>query len=109
MGHKVLPRVSREGPDRRGYSDVENAITHYDITIDPVSVAANTTAEQTFTLLGISNTDTIIVNKPSLTAGIGIVGARASAKDQIAVTYINVTGGAINPASEEYSIIAIRG
>lgn len=109
MAHKVLPRAPREGPDQRWYSDIENAITHYDVTLDPASVAANTTEEQLFTLTGINSLDVIIVNKPSVTTGLGIVGARASARDQIAITFINATGGAINPASEEYRIIAIRG
>lgn len=109
MAHRVLPRVPREGPDKRWYSDIENAISHYSITIDPASVAANTTDEQIFTVTGVSSTDIIIVNKPSLTAGVGIVGARASAKDTIAITYINATASPIDPASERYSIIAIRG
>lgn len=109
MSHHVIPRVPREGPNQRWYSDLENAIRHFEVEINPASIAANTTAEQTFTIEGINSHDFITVNKPSLTAGVGIVGARASAKDEIAITFINATGGAINPVSEEYSIIAIRG
>ena len=109
MAKPVLPRAPREGPDERWYSDVEEAIRHFSVTLDPASVAANTTAEQTFNVTGVNSSDIIIINKPTLTAGIGIAGVRASAKDQIAITFLNATGGAINPASESYSLIAIRG
>ncbi len=109
MAHKVLPRVPREGPDDRWYNDIEEAIRHYTITIDPSTVAANTTSEQTFTILSINTADIIIVNKPTHTTGLGIVGSRASAKDQIAITFMNATGSTINPAAEMYDVIAIRG
>jgi len=109
MTHKVLPRVPREGPTARWYADLEEAIRHYTVTINPASVAANTTAEQTFTVLGIRSNDFILVNKPSLTAGVGIAGSRATAKDTVGITFVNATAGAIDPGSEDYSIIAIRG
>jgi len=109
MAHKIIPRVPREGPDSRWYSDVEEAFRHYTITIDPTTVAANTTVEQTFPVVGINTKDLIVVNKPTTTAGLGIVGSRSSAKDQIAITFINATGSTINPPSEQYNILAIRG
>ena len=80
----------------------------YTVTIDAASVAANTTAEQTFTVKGLKTTDCMIVNKPSLDAGLGIAGCRASATDTLAITYINATGGAIDPSSESYTVVAIR-
>lgn len=77
-------------------------------TLDPVAVSANTIAEQTFTVAGLTTSDIVHVNKPSLTAGIGIVGARVSAANTLAITFINNTGGSVNPASEDYLIVAIR-
>jgi len=109
MAHKILPRVPREGPDSRWYSDVEEAFRHFTVTIDPSPVAANTTAEQTFTVTGINTKDLIMVNKSTTTVGLGIVGSRSSAKDQIAITFINATGSTIDPPSEQYNILAIRG
>lgn len=80
----------------------------YTPTIDPASVAANTTAEQTFTVSGLTTADKVIVNKPTSTAGLGIVNVRVSAADTLAITFGNFTGIAIDPASEVYSVIAIR-
>jgi len=109
MSHRVLPRVPPEGPDDRWYSDLELAFQHYEETITPAQVAANITVEETFTLTGINSNDTIIINPPSTTAGIGIAGVRVSAKDTIAITFINTTAGALTPPSGEYIIVAIRG
>lgn len=83
-------------------------IETYQQTLDPAAVAANTSAEQTFTVTGLATTDIILVNKPSLSAGTGIVNARCSAADTLAITFMNSTGGAIDPPSESYLIVAIR-
>lgn len=83
-------------------------IVVYSQVIDPASVAANTTAEQTFTVTGLTTADKVIVNKPTNTAGLGIVNARASAADTIAITFGNFTAAAIDAASETYAIVAIR-
>lgn len=80
----------------------------YSTALTPASVAANTTAEQTFTLSGLVINDIVIVNKPTLDAGVGICGARVSAADTLAITYINATGGAIIPTAETYKVVSIR-
>ena len=76
----------------------------YDVTINPSSVGANTTSEQTFSVSGVSTNDWVDVKKPTHTAGIGIVNVRVSAKDTIAITFSNSTGGAIDPPSETYKV-----
>lgn len=80
----------------------------YSQALDPASVAANTTAEQTFTVTGLTTADKVFVNKPTNTAGLGIVNARVSAADTLAITFGNFTGLAIDAASETYTITAIR-
>lgn len=80
----------------------------YTATIDPASVAAATSAEQTFTVTGLATTDKVIVSKPTATAGVGIVNARVSAANTLALTFMNATAGAIDPASESYTIMAFR-
>ena len=81
---------------------------YYSVAIDVASVIANTTVEQTFTVPGVKAGDFIIsLVKPSLSAGLGIVGYRCSADDTIAITYINATGSAIDPASETYIILTL--
>ena len=74
----------------------------YTPTLTPVSVAANTTAEQTFTVTGLVAGSVVWLNKPSYTAGIGIAGVRVSAANTLAVTYSNSTSAAIVPPSETY-------
>lgn len=83
-------------------------IESYSVTINPASVAANTTAEQTFTVTGMEVESVVNVTKPSLTAGLGIGNARVSAADTLAITFINATAAPINPPEEEYKVVEIR-
>ena len=81
----------------------------YDVTISPAAVAANTSAEQTFTVTGLSTNDAVFVTKPTAQAGIGIVGTRVSAADTLAITFGNFTAGGITPtASQLYKIVAVK-
>lgn len=80
-------------------------------TISPALVAANTTAEQTFTVSGVAlATDHCIgVSKPTAQAGLGIVGWRVSADNTVAITFSNNTGGGITPtASQTYQFFIWR-
>ena len=84
-------------------------INDFELTIDPASVAANTTVEQTFTVEGIKALDSIIsVEKPSLTAGLGVLQGRMSADDTLAIQFINTTASPIDPPSETYLITYIK-
>jgi hypothetical protein len=74
----------------------------YAQTVTPVSVAANTTAEQALTVTGIVASSMVWVNKPSFTPGLGIVGVRVSGTNSVAVNYCNNTATAITPPSETY-------
>jgi hypothetical protein len=78
------------------------------VAIDVASVAANTTAEQTFTVTGLETTDFVAVDKPTLSAGLGVVNARVSAADTLALTFVNATGSPIDPASQTYLIAVIK-
>lgn len=73
-------------------------------TLDVAEVAANTTAEQTFTVEGLKVGDFVTVNKPSHSEGLGIVGCRVSAADTLAITFGNFTGAGIDPAAEAYLV-----
>lgn len=84
-------------------------IKAYSQTITPASVAANTTAEQTFTVTGLTTADKVTLNPGAApTAGTGIVGVRVSAADTLAVTYSNNTAGALTPVSSTCLILATR-
>lgn len=80
----------------------------YTATINPASIAAATSAEQTFSVPGLRVGDVPVVVKPSATAGVGIGNARVSATDTLAITFVNATAGAVDPASETYTILAFR-
>lgn len=83
-------------------------ITVYTPSLTPASVTAATTAEQTFTVTGLATTDKVVVNGPAPTAGTGIVGARVSAANTLAITFVNATAGALTPAAGTYSVTAFR-
>lgn len=81
----------------------------YTQTITPASVAANTTAEQDFTVTGLTTADTVDFNPGAApTAGTGIVGWRVKAADTLSVTYCNNTAGALTPSSGTARIVATR-
>lgn len=72
--------------------------------LTPVSVAANTAAEQTFTVPGLIAGGKVIVSKPSATPGLVVAGARVSAANTLAINYANDTSAAIIPPPETYLI-----
>ena len=76
----------------------------YSQSLAPVSVAANTSAEQSLTVTGILANSVVWINKPSITPGLGIGGVRVSAANVIAVNYVNSTTAAITPPAETYLI-----
>ena len=84
------------------------ALKAYATALSPVAVAANTTAEQTFTVNGLVAGDTVLaVNKPTAQAGLGIVGWRVSAANTLAITFSNNTAAPITPtAAEVYNVVA---
>lgn len=77
-------------------------------TLDPASVAAATSAEQTFTVTGLKTTDQVKVSKPTATAGLGIVNVRVSAADTLAITFMNATASPIDAGSEVYTLTVLR-
>ena len=77
----------------------------YTQTLTPTSVAANTTAEQTFTVTGLVSGSPVWVNRvSSAQQGLGIAGVRVSAANTLAITFCNSSGSAIVPNSETYLI-----
>lgn len=74
--------------------------------LSPVAVAANTTAEQLFTVPGLIAGTAINVNKPTAQAGLGIVGFRAAANNSLGITFSNNTSAAITPTAAETYIVS---
>lgn len=76
-------------------------------TLTPVSVAAGTTAEQTFTVNALAVSTSVLVSKPSFTPGLHVVGMRVSAASTLALTYQNSGTVAVVPPAETYTIAAV--
>lgn len=73
-------------------------------TLTPAAVAANTTAEQTFTVNGLIASTAINVDPPSLVSGLALTGARVSAINTLALTFANVTAASATPPAGTYFI-----
>ncbi len=86
----------------------ERKVAVLKVNFNPASVAANTTAEQTVTVAGLETTDVVFVNKPTLSAGLGISGARVSAADTLAITFNNNTAAPIDAGAEDYLVGVIK-
>ena len=80
----------------------------YEVAINPASVSANSTSEQTFTVTGLTTDDLVYVNKPSHASGLIIGNCRASANNTLAITFANITGSPIDAGSEIYLVYAFR-
>lgn len=97
---KWYQRISGELPQLKLYS----------VTINPAAVSANSTAEEAFTVTGVTTGDIVLrVVKPTFTSGLVVVEGRVTAANTVTIQFANVTGGAINPASETYTILVLRG
>ena len=79
------------------------------VTLSPASVAANTSAEELFSVPGLQLSDVVAcVIKPTAQAGLGIVGWRVSAVNQLGITFGNFTAAPIVPtATEVYKIVVV--
>lgn len=77
------------------------------VTLSPAAVANATSAEQTFTCTGLLTGDMVSVSKPTAQAGIGIVGARVSANDTLAITFMNATSATVTPTASQVYLVRI--
>lgn len=74
-------------------------------SLTPVSVAANTAAEQSFTVPGAVVNDLICDVGGNTGNATGVVGARVTAADTVAVKFINPTAGPLTPGAGVYSFL----
>ena len=75
------------------------------VTLSPALIAANTSAEQTFTVPGLKVGDFVDVNKPTAQAGLAIFGERVSADNTLALTFGNFTGAGITPTASQVYLV----
>lgn len=74
------------------------------VTLTPTAIGALTTTEVQFAVSNITVSTVVWVNKPSLTANIGIVGCRAVSANVIGITYVNGSAATIIPPAETYVV-----
>jgi hypothetical protein len=80
----------------------------YTPTLTPASVLASISAEQTFSVTGLTTADSISVSGPAPAMGSGLVNARVSAADTLALTFVNDTLASVTPTAGVYRIVAVR-
>lgn len=76
-----------------------------DITFNPASIPANSTADQTITVPGALPGYPVHVWAESLESGVGISHAWCSAINTVKVRLVNETVGAIDPASQVFRFV----
>ena len=76
-------------------------------TLSPTIVATITTSDQTFTVNGLQVNDFIQVIKPTAQAGLGLIAARVSAANTMALTFMNPTAAGITPTASEVYLIKV--
>lgn len=82
-------------------------LAYYTAALTPAEVAADTCAEQLFTVTGITAGDVVFVNKPTAQAGLGIAGIRASAANQVGINFCNTTVAGVTPTAAQSYIFGV--
>jgi hypothetical protein len=96
--------------DKAIYQNVvlAKALQVYSIALSPAQVAANTTVEQTFTVLGLGASDVPLdIIKPTCQAGLGLVGYRVVGTNTLAIWFANTTVAAITPTPGEIYTVPV--
>lgn len=74
--------------------------------LTPAAVAANTTAEQVFTINGVALGDFINCQSGAAqTTGILIGNVRVTAVNTISIQFANITGGSLTPVAGFYGFV----
>jgi len=83
-------------------------IQTYSVTLNPPSIPAGDTYEDTVAVSGLETNDIIFLSKQTYDSGVAAVHARCSASGVLAVTFVNPTGSAVDPGEATYLVCAIR-
>lgn len=75
-------------------------------TLTPSAVLANTTSEQTFTVIGVAAGDYINCSSGAAqTTGIVIGTVRVTSANTISIQFGNITGGTLTPVAGTYGFV----
>lgn len=76
---------------------------------DVASVGAATSVQQNVTVLGVQPSDFISVANATHTAGLTYGPCVCTTANTVAMTITNVTAGALDPASQTFTFLVVRG
>jgi hypothetical protein len=99
--------IVSDGNPQVGRTLVAGAIPYFtSVNVGTLTaVTANSTSEQTVTVAGVQVGDFVYVNKPTHQTGLGIVGARVSAANTVAIAFMNNTAGNLTPTASELYLV----
>jgi hypothetical protein len=97
-------------------SDFGPILAQFSVAITPAAVATLTTAEETFTVTGLVSGAPVVVNVAlgagydtelgsKLPTGFGVVGARVSATDTLALVFYNGSAASITPGTLQITVM----
>jgi hypothetical protein len=99
--------LAQTGALTLGSGTAMTRLAYYTATLTPAEVAADTCAEQLFTVTGVVVGDAVFVNKPTAQAGLGIAGVRVSAANQVGINFCNTTVAGITPTAAQSYIFGV--
>jgi len=77
-------------------------------TVNPTSVLANVAVAEAFTVAGVKAGDFVIAFTLPLSVAVAAVHAEVTDDDEVTVTFINPTAGALDPAADTLTVFVIR-
>lgn len=86
-------------------TDVNILNVFQETAVDPASVAANTVAEQAFTVTGVGASDRVISVKPPASLGLVVGAAWVSAADEVTVQLANPTASPVDPGAGTWEFV----
>ena len=77
------------------------------VSLDVPSIGANTVSAETFTVSGLRTDTIVLVKKQTSNSGLVLLDSRISAADTLELTFWNTTGAPINPAAQNFFVVAL--
>ena len=77
------------------------------VSLDVPAIAANTASAETFAVPGLKTEHFVLVKKQTSNAGLILADSRVSATDTLELTFWNTTGSEINPAAQDFYVVAL--
>jgi len=77
-------------------------------TVNPASVAANVAVVEAFVVTGVRVGDVVMAFTLPLDVAVAATHAEVTDNDEVSVTFVNPTAGALNPAADTLTVYILR-